>query len=101
MGFVLKRSCQKRAPIVSSADRIYRIFFVQCVEIFVIAHINAIMIIGKNINYTARENQIQMSFEIIIPTEEISRKKCPKKKPTERAPNVLSANRIYRIFCSV
>ena len=47
---------KKRAPIVSSADRIYRIFFVQCVEIFGIAHINTIMIIGKNTKNTAQEN---------------------------------------------
>ena len=31
-------------------------FFVQCVEIFGIAHINIIMIIGKNIKTTAWEN---------------------------------------------
>jgi len=54
--FVLKRSRQKRAPNVSSATRIYRIFFVQYVEIFDIAHIDAIMTIGKNIKNTAWEN---------------------------------------------
>ena len=62
---VIKRIIdKKRAPIVSSADRIYLIFFVQCVEIFGIAHINVTMIIGKNIKNTVWENWIQMFFKI-------------------------------------